>query len=293
MSWWSTSSSSRASWSPGWGSRSALLVLLLLAGACADPAERDGTAAATTAPTSTTSAANGGVDAQQQLELFNFCVQRFPDHCAGVVAVSGTVDIEQSRSQIAAQGSDPSDPGATAQPGQMPDPERTVKTLLEGLDKLGKTLDEQGIDAQDVEARMQAVKEAVDELRAGGSPEAFKKKLEALGFDPAGLDMVLPGGEHLVVDRRPLPALDAAIQQRVDKLGIRVSFANARYSYKYLADLAKRILSGPLRARYRIEKTITQPDGSGVQVLTPDASRARKPLRQEYGPAVIVVEPGP
>jgi len=291
MSWWSTSSSSRASWSPGWGSRSALLVLLLLAGACADPAERDGTAAATTAPTSTTSAANGGVDAQRQLELFNFCVQRFPDHCAGVAAVSGTV--EESRSQIAAQGSDPSDPGATAQPGQMPDPEHTVKTLLEGLDELGKTLDEQGIDAQDVEARMQAVKEAVDELRAGGSPEAFKKKLEALGFDPAGLDRVLPGGEQLVVYRRPLPALDAAIQRRADKLGIRVSFVNARFSYNYLADLAKRILSGPLRARYRIEKTITQPDGSGVQVLTPDASRARKPLRQEYGPAVIVVEPGP
>jgi hypothetical protein len=292
MSWWSTSSSSRASWSPGWGSRSAFLVLLLLAGACADPAERDGTAAATTAPTSTTSAANGGVDAQQ-LELFNFCVQRFPDHCAGVVAVSGTADIGESRSRIAAQGSDPSDPGATAQPGQVPDPERTAKTLLEGLDELGKTLDEQGIDAQKVEARMQAVKEAVDELRAGGSPEAFKKKLEALGFHPAGLDRVLPGSEQLVVYRRPLPVLDAAIQQRADKLGIRVSFANARYSYTYLADLAKRILSGPLRARYRIEKTITQPDGSGVQVLTPDASRARKPLRQEYGPAVIVVEPGP
>jgi hypothetical protein len=117
--------------------------------------------------------------------------------------------------------------------------------------------------------------------------------MEALGYPTAIVDVLLYGGEQLVVYRRPLPALDAAIRQRADTLGVRVTFANARYSYNYLADLAKRILSGPLRARYRIEKTITQPDGSGVQVLTPDASRARKPLRQEYGPAVIVVEPGP
>ena len=280
MSWWPSSSASRASCSPRWGPGAALLVLLLLASACADPAERDGTAAATAAPISTTGAATGGVDPQQQLELFNFCVQQFPDHCAGVAAVS------------------PGDPGVPAPPGQMPDPERTVKTVLEGLEEFNRLQDEQGIDdqgieAQDLDARTQAVKEAVDELRAGGSPEAFKDKLEALGFDPAGLDMVLPGGEQLVVYRRPLPALDAAIQQRVDKLGIRVSFVDARYSYNYLADLAKRILSGPLRARYRIEKTIAQPDGSGVQVVTPDASRARGPLRQEYGPAVIGAEAGP
>jgi len=57
--------------------------------------------------------------------------------------------------------------------------------------------------------------------------------------------------------------------------------------------LAEHILSGPLRARYRIEKTMTEPDGSGVQVVTSEASRAREPLRREYGPAVIVVEPGP
>jgi hypothetical protein len=38
---------------------------------------------------------------------------------------------------------------------------------------------------------------------------------------------------------------------------------------------------------------MTEPDGSGVQVVTSEASRAREPLRREYGPAVIVVEPGP
>jgi hypothetical protein len=117
--------------------------------------------------------------------------------------------------------------------------------------------------------------------------------MEVLGYPTAIVDVLLYGGEQLVVYRRPLPALDAAIRQRADTLGVRVTFADARYSYRYLAELAERILSGPLRARYRIEKTMTEPDGSGVQVVTSEASRAREPLRREYGPAVIVVEPGP
>ena len=101
MSRWSTSSSSQASRAAGWGARSVLLVLLLLAGACADPGEGTGSASATTAPTPSTSAATGGVDPQQQLGLFNFCVQRFPDHCAGVAAVLG--DRRRRGDQVAAR----------------------------------------------------------------------------------------------------------------------------------------------------------------------------------------------
>ena len=122
MSWWSTSSSSQASRAAGWGARFRTPGAAAARRRLRRPGEARESASATTAPTPSTSAATGGMDPQQQLGLFNFCVQRFPDHLRRRGGPLKTVDVEGIRSQLAAQGLDPDDPGVGAPPGPTLDP---------------------------------------------------------------------------------------------------------------------------------------------------------------------------
>jgi hypothetical protein len=181
----------------------AAVLVLLLAGGCASPAERDGTAAATTAPTTS----NPTVTSQDtealrrvQLEVERLCMTEFPEHCAGVALVLGQ--------KVAAIEVEPL--------GKSPGPEELA------------------------------------ELAAG------------LGIP--GLD--LSGRARLVVYRRPLAALDAAVRQRFPDLAADLRFADARYSFKYLDALGRRILTEQAGNGINISEVSPEFDGSGVQVVT-------------------------
>jgi hypothetical protein len=93
-----------------------------------------------------------------------------------------------------------------------------------------------------------------------------------------------------VVYRRPLAALDTAVRQRFPNLGDALRFADAAYSFKYLDELGRRILTEQAGKGVNIRGVSPEADGSGIRVVTPDARRVRKQLQQRYGKAVTVTE---
>lgn len=108
---------------------------------------------------------------------------------------------------------------------------------------------------------------------------------------PEQLAELLPiSGNRLVVHWRPLAALDAAVRQRFPSLGGDLTFVDAAYSFRYLEELGRRILTEQLGKGVNIREVNPQADGSGVRVVTPDARRVREQLQQRYGKAVIVTE---
>jgi hypothetical protein len=66
--------------------------------------------------------------------------------------------------------------------------------------------------------------------------------------------------------------------------------ADAAYSFKYLEELGRRILTEQVGKGVNIREVGPQADGSGVRVVTPDARRVREQLQQRYGKALIVTE---
>jgi hypothetical protein len=241
----------------------AAVLVLLLAGGCASPAERDGTAAATTAPTTsspTVTSQDTEALRRVQLEVERLCMTEFPEHCAGVALVLGQ--------KVAAIEVEPL--------GNSPGPEE----LAEFRRRLERTTGEKLSDEV-----FALFVEAYEQL-----PEPTPERLAELaaGLGIPGLD--LSGRDRLVVYRRPLAALDAAVRQRFPDLAADLRFADAKYSFKYLDALGRRILTEQAGKGINISEVSPAFDGSGVQVVTPDARRARRQLQRRYGPAVIVLE---
>jgi hypothetical protein len=246
----------------------AALLTVLLAGGCARPAERAATAA-TTAPSPSTStpaidptATMEDVEALERMhvELQRFCRTEFPDHCAGVVLFLGP-------------------PGA--QPVSGVPAERAWKPSKQELALL-RQVREQML-GKISRKELAELKRLFDQ-----SPPLSPEEL------PLVDELTAPGlvwmMNQVVVFRRPLAALDAAVRQRFPSL-TDLRFADARYSFRYLEALGKRIRTEQAGKGIRIQQVRPEPDGSGVLVVTPDARRVRRQLRQRYGPAVIVEAP--
>ena len=103
--------------------------------------------------------------------------------------------------------------------------------------------------------------------------------MEVLGYPTAIVDVLLCGGEQLVVYRRPLPPWTPRSGSGPTR------WASASPSPTLATPTATSpswpSASSPGPARpLRIKKTMTEPDGGGVRVVTSEASRAREPLRR-------------
>lgn len=244
-----------------------VVLLVLLVGACARPAERDETAPVATAP----STSNPAVAAQDtealrrvHLEVERFCMTEFPDHCAGVVLVTG---------QTAG--------GSTLLPaGKKPSPQELAGFRRRLEQFAGKKLTDQEF------ARFMELFEQLPGKEL--SPEQLA---ELAGLGIPGLESL--GKNQVVVYRRPLAALDAAVRQRFPGQVGDLRFADAAYSFKYLDTLGRRVLAEQLGGGITISEVSPETDGSGVRVVTPDARGVRRLLQQRYGPAVIVTEGPP
>jgi hypothetical protein len=236
-------------------------------GACAQPAERSGTAGVATAPSSTSNRSISSQDIaaleRTQLEIDRFCKAEFPDHCAGVVLIMGQritdISVLPAARKLSPQ---------------------ELAAFREQLERLtGKKMSQEEFAA------------LVKQLEQPGGKELSPEQLAALkGLGMQGLDQI--GGNQLVVYRRPLRALDAAVRQRFPQVGATLRFADARYSFKYLDALGRRIIADQFDMGIRISEVSPEPDGSGIRVVTPDVRRARQLLQQRYGPAVIVAYQG-
>lgn len=242
----------------------AALLALLLAGGCAQPAGRDETATATTVPSTSTpptTAQDTEALRRTQLEVERFCMTEFPDHCAGVTLVMG-----QAASAIKVE----------PVGGRKPSPQE-----LAGFRKRLERLTGEKMSDQEFASFMKLF----DQL-----PQASTEQLAQLAASRGIPGFDLSGRNRLVVYRRPLAALDAAVRQRFPGLGDDLKFADAAYSLKYLVELGKRILTEQLGKGVRISEVSPEADGSGLRVVAPDASRVRRQFQQRYGKAVIVTE---
>jgi hypothetical protein len=239
-----------------------LAVLVAGAGACARPAERDGTAATTAPSTTTPTVTSQDAEALRRLRLDveHFCMVEFPDHCAGVTLVEG-----------------PTGAGITLVPaGKKPPGKRDQAEFRRRLEQLsGEKMSDQ---------EFAAFMELFERFPQPG-PEDIAR-LAALGAP--GLEWLAKN--QVVVYRRSLAALDAAVRQRFSSPAAELRFVDATYSFKYLDALGKRILTEQPANGVNISQVGIEPDGSGVRVVTPDARRARQQLERRYGPAVIVTE---
>jgi hypothetical protein len=243
----------------------AAILALLLAGGCARPAERDQTATATTAPSTTTpptTAQDTEALRRAQLEVERFCMTRFPDHCAGVTLVTG-----QAATAIKVEPA-----------GKQKQPSRRE---LAAFRKQFERLTGERVSDEELASFMKLAEQLPQP-----SPEQVAQLAARAGIP--GFDLL--GRDRLVVYRRPLAALDAAVRQRFPDLADDLRFADAAYSFRYLDELGRRILTEQLGTGVHIREVSPQPDGSGVRVVTPDARRVRKQLQQRYGEAVIVTE---
>jgi hypothetical protein len=221
---------------------------------CTRPAERGETAAPATTPTTTTPPTTGQDPEalrRAQLEVERFCMTGFPDHCAGVAVVMGQAATAIKVEPV----------------GKNPTP-------------------------RDLAAFRKKLEQLTGERMTDEELASFMKLFEQFPQPtPEQLAELLPiSGNRLVVYRRPLAALDAAVRQRFPSLGEDLTFADAAYSFKYLEELGRRILTEQLGKGVNIREVSPRADGSGVRVVTPDARRVREQLQQRYGKAVIVTE---
>lgn len=243
-----------------------VVLLALLVGACARPAGQDETATAATAPsTSSPAATSQGTEALRRahLEVERFCMIEFPDHCAGVVLVLGQ--------EVA---------GITVEPvGKDPSPQD-----LAGFRRRLEQLTGEKMSDQEFASFMELFEQIPQP-----SPQQLAELAGLAGIP--GFDRL--GKNQMVVYRRPLAALDAAVRQRFPGQAGALRFAGAAYSFKYLDALGRRVLTEQLDKGVRISEVSPETDGSGVRVVTPDARRVRRLLQQRYGPAVIVMEGPP
>lgn len=107
--------------------------------------------------------------------------------------------------------------------------------------------------------------------------------------------LVLDHTDHtLIIYRRPVPDLDAAVRQRA--LAVRVVFRDARYSLRQMQDLATRVMND---AAYWRDRGVTvngagpASDGSGVEVMTSDGSSdEQKAMNQRYGAGAVKIVRG-
>jgi hypothetical protein len=240
----------------------AALLAVLFAGACARPAERDATATATTAPTTTTAPVTSqDIEALRRLhrDVERFCLAEFPDHCAGVTLVRR-----------------PTAAGITLEPVGKEPSKRDLAGFKRGLEQLtGEKMSDE---------EFASFMELFEQLPQPGPEDILR--LAELGAP--GLELL--ANNHLVVYRRSLAALDAAVRQRFSSPAAELRFVDAKYSFKHLDTLGKRIQVEQLANGVIISAVSPEPDGSGVRVVTPDARRVRRQLQQRYGPAVIVTE---
>lgn len=181
----------------------------------------------------------------------------FPDHCAGVALATGPTAAEVKLEPV----------------GKQPS-KREQAEIRRRLEQLS------GVKMSDEE--FASLEELFEQLPQPGPEDILR--LAELGAP--GLEWLAKN--QVVVFRRPLAALDAAVRQRFSSPAAALLFVDAKYSLKHLKALAKRILSE--QAAKGITEVSIEADGSGVRIVTPDARRVRRQLQQRYGPAVIVTE---
>jgi hypothetical protein len=110
------------------------------------------------------------------------------------------------------------------------------------------------------------------------------------GVAQVGADFEHP--QSIVVYRRPLSALDAAVRLQFPQVSTTLRFVDANHSRKELVALGRRVIEDATQSSGRAftkSEFIPEVDGSAVRVVLPAADdRTRALLSQRYGSVVIV-----